>query len=965
MRRLKVLCFTLIFLIVVNIAVPMTVFSDTQKKTIKVGYFDYSSFIDKDEEGNFTGYGVEYLEEISKYTNWEYEYVYGTWSESLERLSKGEIDLLCTAQYTEDRGDLYNYARYSNGVEYTAMYVSSKNTNVYYEDFEAFNGLKIGLLKDSFQNIVFEEYARENNFKYDASYFDFAEEMVDAMESGSVDAIVLGNISNQNTGRLVAKCDFHPFYYITNKENEKLINKLNNALKKIKLNDTYFDIKLQEKYYGDSIFQRQPLFTPDEIEFIKKKSVLKVAYEDYLSPIEYSDSQGEFSGIIKDMLEYISEKLGIKFEYIKVKNNVEAKKLMANGEVDLIASKANTENNIFSSDVILTNPYILLPLIMVGRDEGSIVTEDVTMALPIDMGINKEIFEEKFKNYNIKYYNNYMECINAVKSKKVDIAALDSYTASITINNIQENKLRVIDIGNLRYGLSIGVNPNIDPIVISILNKAIDVIDEKSRVDIMMKNLVEEPSPITLYTVVNRYKSEIIITTVSLAIISLFIFFYLRQKRIKYYEKMAFTDPLTGLWNENKFKERAKKVLETNKEKTYALIYIDIDKFKFLNDNLGYEEGDKIICAISHGLYNSMGDNEIFARISADNFLALIEFADRNEFNQRLLKFEKVITEIEENIAKNYRVIVVGGICLIKPKEVNVEDIINKANLARKSIKGSHKSKVAFYDECFANKIKEEIEIENKMYKALMHKEFKVYYQPKYDLETEKIVGAEALVRWQDPEKGLISPLKFISLFEKNGFIVSLDMYVYKSVLEFMRERLDSGKNIVPISLNVSRIHVNNPNTIKDIEELVKRYNIEPKLLEFELTESAFTKNPERLIEKMIGLKCIGFKISIDDFGSGFSSLNLLKQFPANTLKIDKAFLDETSNSERSRDIVKSIVNMAKDIQMEVVCEGVETREQADFLRSIGCEMAQGYLFARPVPEEEFKKLLDLNDEYI
>lgn len=963
MRKFKVLCLTLIFLLIVDIAMPITVFSDTQRKTIKVGYFDYSSFIDKDENGNFTGYGVEYLDEISKYTNWDYEYVYGTWSESLERLSKGEIDLLCTAQYTEERGNIYDYSKYSNGVEFTAMYVSSKNTNVYYEDFKAFNGLKIGFLKDSFQNVVFEDYAEENNFKYDASYFDFAEEMVDAMESGSVDAIVLGNISNQNTGRLVAKCDFHPFYYITKKGNEKLVNELNNALKKIKINDVYFDVKLQEKYYGDSIFQRQPLFTPEEIEFIKKKSVLKVAYEDYLSPIEYSDSKGEFSGIIKDMLEDISEKLGIRFEYIKVKNNIEAKKLMEDGEVDLIASKSHTENNTFSSDVILTNPYISLPLIMVGRDDGSIGMGDVTIGSPINMGISKEIFEEKFKNYNIKYYNNYLECINALKSRKVDMVALDSYTASITINNIQDNQLRVVDIGNMRYGLSIGVNRNIDPIVVSILNKAIDVIDEKSRVDIMMKNLVEEPSPITLYAVLNGYKSEIIITTVSLAIISLFIFFYLRQKRIKYYEKMAFTDSLTGLWNSNKFKERAKKILETNKEKTYAMIYIDIDKFKFLNDNLGYEEGDKIIYAISHELYNSIGENEIFARVYADNFLILIEFTDRNDFNHRLSKFEKSITEIEKNIAKNYRVVVVGGICLIKPKEVNVEDAINKANLARKSIKGSHKSKVAFYDECFANKIKEEIELENKMYKALINKEFKVYYQPKYDLETEKIVGAEALVRWQDPEKGLISPLKFISLFEKNGFIVSLDMYVYKSVLEFMRERLDRGKNIIPISLNVSRIHINNPNTIKDIEELVKEYNIEPELLEFELTESAFTKNPERLIEKMIGLKCIGFKISIDDFGSGFSSLNLLKQFPANTLKIDKAFLDETSNSERSRDIVKSIVNMAKDIHMEVVCEGVETREQADFLRSIGCEMAQGYLFAKPVSEEEFEKLLDSNDK--
>ncbi len=577
------------------------------------------------------------------------------------------------------------------------------------------------------------------------------------------------------------------------------------------------------------------------------------------------------------------------------------------------------------------------------------------------MKINKEAFVNKFGQYNIEYYDNYISCINAVKSGKVDITVLDSYTANIAISRIKDNNLKTMNIGNLSYNISIGVNPNIDSLVIPILNKAINVIDEKTRVDIIMKNVVQESIPINLKVILVKYKLEIIIFISLLVIISLLIFFYVKQRRTKYYEKMAFTDPLTGLWNANKFKVRAKKILETNKGKSYALIYSDIDKFKFINDNLGYEEGDKIICAISNKLYNSMGENEIFARVSADNFLILVEYTNKKELIDRLTKFENIFRQLEKVFAKNYRLIVVSGIYIFNSNGIEVEDIINKANIARKSVKGSHTNKIAFYDKCFENKIIEELEIENKMYKALINREYKVYYQPKYDLNTEKIVGAEALVRWQDPEKGLIPPVKFIPLFEKNGFIVNLDMYVYKSVLQCLRERLDNGESVVPISLNVSRFHVNNPNIVKDINELVKSYNIDPKLVEFELTESAFMKNADRLIEKMIGLKKVGFKISVDDFGSGFSSLNLLKEFPANTLKIDKAFLDETTNSQRSKDIVKSIVDMAKNINMEVICEGVETREQADFLKEIGCEMAQGYLFAKPMPKEDFEELLNVN----
>jgi diguanylate cyclase (GGDEF)-like protein len=963
MRKFKVMYLTLIFLIIANLAMPMTSFSDTESKTIKVGYYDYTSFIEKDKDGSFSGYGVEYLEEISKYTHWDYKYVYGTWSELLDKLSNGDIDLLCTAQYTDDRSKIYDYAEYSNGVEFTTMYVSSENASVYYEDFEAFNGLKIGFLKENFQNDVFEEYAQRNDFTYEGVYFNFAGEMVEAMESGNVDAIVLGSISNQNSGRLVAKCDVHPFYYITGMGNKDIINGLNDALRKIKLEDFHYNMKLQEKYYGNSILQQQPLLNPGEIEFIKRKPILKVAYKNQLSSIEYKDRYGEFSGMVEDMLEEISRKVGIEFEYIEVKSTEEAKKLMLKGEVDLIASESSAGNKLSSENIVLTNPYVSLPLIIVGKDEENIKTEDVTIAIPIYMEIGRAAFQDKFEQYNIKYYDNYIECINAVKSGEVDITALDSYTANIAISSIKDNKLRVVDIGNLKYNLSIGVNSNLDPLVISILNKAIDVVDEKTKVDIMMKNVVQESMPLTLNTILVKYKSELIIFIWIVIIISLLTFCYIRQRRIKYYEKMAFTDPLTGLWNANKFKVSAKKILEANKGKSYALIYSDIDKFKFLNDNLGYEEGDKIICALSDELYNSMEKNEIFARVSADNFLTLVEFTNREEFINRLTNFQNIINRIEKVIAKNYRVKVVSGIYIFNSNGIDIEDIINKANMARKSVKGSHTSKIAFYDQCFENKIIEELEIENKMYKALINKEFKVYYQPKYDLKTEKIVGAEALVRWQDSQKGLILPSKFIPLFEKTGFIVNLDMYIYKNVLKTLRERLDEGKSVVPISLNLSRLHVNNPNIIKDIEELVENYNISPELVEFELTESAFMKNTDRLIEKMIDLKKVGFKISVDDFGSGFSSLNLLKEFPANTLKIDKAFLDETTNSKRSKDIIKSIVNMAKNIHMEVICEGVETREQADFLKEIGCEMAQGYLFAKPMPREEFEELLDLNDK--
>ncbi|MDL0334377.1 EAL domain-containing protein, partial [Clostridioides difficile] len=283
--------------------------------------------------------------------------------------------------------------------------------------------------------------------------------------------------------------------------------------------------------------------------------------------------------------------------------------------------------------------------------------------------------------------------------------------------------------------------------------------------------------------------------------------------------------------------------------------------------------------------------------------------------------------------------------------------IMDRANTARKTIKGGHKNSFAFYDKEMHKKILKEKEIENSMVDALNNGEFIVYFQPKYSLSDYQIIGAEALVRWDNPQKGLIPPIEFIPVFERNGFIVNIDFYVFEEVCKKIREWMDEGQKVVPISVNLSRMHFVNSNFIEKFKLIVDKYKIPTRLIELELTETAVLDNIEGLLDTMNNLKEKGFVISMDDFGTGYSSLNLLKELPVDILKLDRAFFTEKDESNNEKIVISNVIKMAKELKMKVISEGVETISQVEFLKQIGCDMVQGYLFSKPMPVKEFEKI--------
>lgn len=426
------------------------------------------------------------------------------------------------------------------------------------------------------------------------------------------------------------------------------------------------------------------------------------------------------------------------------------------------------------------------------------------------------------------------------------------------------------------------------------------------------------------------------------------------QSRI---EHLTNYDSLTGLPALVKFRKDVEELIEEYPQKEYVIVYLDIDKFRYVNDTLGYDVGDDLLRGLAKTVSADHDNVSLAGRVSADNFVMLMPYTSDERIKIILKKLNEQFIGAIKSCSLGKSVYLISGVAKISYGQ-DVMSVIDNANIARKSIKKSADVTCAFYDDKLNEKVLLELDICNSMETALENGEFHMYLQPKVNLENDRIWGAEALARWQRNDGRFMVPDQFIPLFENNGFIIQLDFYIYECACRVIKEWMEEGLKPVTISVNVSRVHLHNSDFIEKVTDLIEYYQTPHEYLEFELTESIFLDNTEMAITTMRELRDKGFKVSIDDFGAGYSSLNLLKDMTSDVLKLDKEFFRKGDMKDEEKIIVSSITNMAKQLKMKVLSEGVETKAQLEFLKTIDCDMAQGYLFAKPMPIEDFTILL-------
>ena len=411
-------------------------------------------------------------------------------------------------------------------------------------------------------------------------------------------------------------------------------------------------------------------------------------------------------------------------------------------------------------------------------------------------------------------------------------------------------------------------------------------------------------------------------------------------------------DALTGIYNRETFYSKAQKLIQLNPDVDFAILRMDIERFKVINDLFGEKVGDKLLKYIANIYSNVNLPLCVSGRLHSDNFVVLFKYTEEN-----CKHFIESLQVMASSFSLDYRVVLNFGLYRIKDEDRDkpVSVMSDRAGLALKKAKGNYLVLYGEYDDDMRQDLVAEQAIVNEMGKALQQREFVLYLQPKYELANETIIGAEVLVRWQNAQRGFVSPGEFIPIFEHNGFIFNLDQYVWEESCRLLRKWLDEGRSPLPVSVNVSRVSMCSENLVGIFKNLIKKYNLPKHLLELEITESAYIDNPEYIIEVTKALQREGFVILMDDFGSGYSSLNMLKNLPVDVLKIDLKFLDSVDSSGRGGNILNSVVRMAQWLDIPVIAEGVETRNQVDFLKSIGCNWVQGFYYSKPVPVNEYE----------
>ena len=415
-------------------------------------------------------------------------------------------------------------------------------------------------------------------------------------------------------------------------------------------------------------------------------------------------------------------------------------------------------------------------------------------------------------------------------------------------------------------------------------------------------------------------------------------------------------DSLTGLMQFEDFLSMAGVVVCENKH-AYIIAAVDISDFHFININYGYDVGDEVLCDIAEFIKMYLPNMIYACRSHSDHFILLIntENIDSERVlreTQRLkVRLKEIISSHVEGISPNINV----GIYFVQSGETNIIAAVDKANVARRTSKGNYKLPCVVYSEHLMDLKESNAKILPIFDDSFRNEAIRVYLQPKISSETKKAVGAEALSRLIDAKGEIIPPARFIAALEKTGKIVELDFYVLTYVCKLIRKWLNKGIEPIVISFNLSRTHFYSATLFEDICRIVEEYDVPPQYLEIEVTESVFFESQDMIVNKVKQFRDYGFKVSVDDFGTGYSSLSLIGVLPVDVVKLDKSFVKESLKSPRGSDIMRGLINILNEIHLEIVCEGVETKEEEKAINDAGCDEIQGFLYDRPIPSDEFE----------
>ena len=941
---------------------------DLEPKVVRVGWYE-SAFHTTDQFGRRTGYGYEYQQRISTYAGWTYEYVEGSWSELFEMLQNGEIDLLSDVSYTEERAEKILFSMEAMGQESYYAFISPQNNDIHPDDFSTFDGKKVGVNKNSIQEKLFKEWAEKNGIHAEVIELTVkTPELIEMLQNGEIDILVtLDTYGNTYDIVPVCKIGFAESYFGINKNRPDLKHDLDNAMNRLLEENRDFNQQLTDKY--NKALTASKFLSREEKEWVSEHNTIRIGYrDDYLPFCKKDDETGELTGALADCISYaenaeMNAKLNFEaYAYSTANEAIEAQK---KGEIDCVFPVSLLSYDGEQQGLIITDPLVTTEMYAAVRTEdGQGVSPDRRMTVAINAGNPSydTFLKDHFPNWSSKYYKKTEDALDAVVSGEADCVLISDYRLSRVNSYLEKYKLSPLTTGEAME-LSFAIRKE-DDCLYSIINKLNHLVPD-ATLNAFLTGYAFTDDHVTFGKFVHDNLIYVIATIAIIAVI--FLLLLIRNMRSKAKEaegrqiiSEAERDQLTGLYNWNFFLIYANRLYNEHPDIPRDAIVMNIDRFHSVNALHGREFGDRVLKELSEEIQSFLSETDgIASRFEADRFDIYCRHTD--DLEERLKRFQDKLDSISNNASIHLRI----G---VKPWQEGMDPVqqFDRARTACNMMRGDYKKHLIVYDAALGNREERDQLLLNDFGRALEEHELKVYYQPKYDIrpDTPVLASAEALVRWHHPLLGTISPGIFIPLFEQSGLISTLDKYIWAEAGRQIAEWRDRYGITLPVSVNLSRIDVFDPNLYEILNEIVKKNKLKPADLLLEITESAYTENAEQLIQVIEKLRSKGFRIEMDDFGSGYSSLNMLSSMPIDALKMDIEFIRNIERNDKDLRLVELIVDIARYLNVPVIAEGVETEGQLKLLRGSGCDLVQGYYFSRPLMPENFERnLLDhLND---
>lgn len=936
-------------------AMPGTVRAE-EKRTVKVAFFPMNGYHVKEDDGSYAGMDVEYLKALTNYANWEIEYVEcENWDSALKLVADHKADLVGSAQYSSERAATFQYADLSSGYTF-GIIATNPDSDLAYEDFEAMKDATFGMVRTYVRKEEFLGYLADNGITSPKiREYDSTADLQNALDRKEVDALVHTFMEIREGQRLIGRFAPRPFYYISWQGNDDVMRELNNAVADLKMNEPELETKLMNIFYQEKL-DKTIVFTLDEKEYLEQQGQITVGYFDSYYPFVY-DEDHECKGLTKEMLEGVAALTGLTLSWKSVEDPDAARNALKNGDIDVMSYCVHTESETLDHGLTKVKDYIQVPLVLVTKERTNL--DSVKTLATVDYLSEKVTDIVELDGTSLQLFGTPQECLDALKDGKADAVLCDGYLTEYLLSaQMRYYDLEIKNVLNDGLGISMTVRSD-NAELAGILNKTILSIDARAIGDYMLESNVYSLASVGMFI---QEHSFIIISLLLLIILVIVLIAIHMVRDSRKIQNLMYKDVEIDIGNLNYLLYVGKKnILSERTDQQYAVVYLNIAHFQRYKVIYGWNNGQKLLASIAEALSECVNKKgEVCAKADGDHFAFLLS----DEYGEILERVRKIKHFIEERIFRDIekRAEIQMGICFIPPDRDDLRGAIDCASQAIDFLKGSTGENIKIYDDALEETIRERHEREKLLDSVDIDANFVTYYQAKVDVNTEEIVGAEALVRFLDPTAAgaVRSPGFFIAYYEQTGKVTDIDFFVLRCACRMLRRRIDNGEKVVTVSCNFSRMHFIKPDFARRFEEVLNEYEIPKELIEVEITETLIMEEMQEKIAKQTldDLHRMGVRLSIDDFGSGYSSLGVIEKIPASVIKLDRSFLLNQKDRERQVKIMKSIVDLADELNAQIVCEGVETEADVELMREIGACVAQGYRYAKPVSEELFEKRL-------